>query len=186
MSAGASESERTIFEGDDFTAREFRRAVWSQTATTVALITSAADGREDVMACEWAMMISASPLRFAIAVWPGHATHELIERSGEFGLSLCSDEQARLSHVSGSYSLHQVNKWELADFETYPACRIGAPMIAGCALNVECRVVATLPSDAAHTLFIGEALWARYDPEKRPLIYHGGKYWYLGPQVPKD
>jgi flavin reductase (DIM6/NTAB) family NADH-FMN oxidoreductase RutF len=172
-------------EGDEFDVRDFRRGVWHQTATTVALVTSAVDGRANVMACEWAMMISASPLRFAIAVWPGHATHPLIEQSGEFGLSFCSDAQARLSHVSGSYSLHDVDKWTLADFQTYPARKITAPMIADCALNVECRLEGTYPS-TGHTLFIGEALWAKYDPEKQPLIYHGGKYFHLGAQVPKE
>lgn len=171
-------------EGDEFDVRDFRRGVWQQTATTVALVTSAADGRADVMACEWAMMISAAPLRFAIAVWPGHATHALIEQAGTFGLSFCSDAQALLSHVSGSYSLNEVDKWTLADFPTYPARTIGAPMIADSALNVECRLAATYPSEG-HTLFIGEALWAKYDPEKQPLIYHGGKYWRLGAQVPK-
>ena len=73
----------------------------------------------------------------------------------------------------------------MADFVTYPAKRIRAPMIANCALNVECRVVATyLVGD--HTLFIGEAEWARYNREKQPLIYHSGKYFSLGSHVPKS
>lgn len=172
------------YEGGDFDSRELRRGVWQRTATTVAMLTSAADGRENVMACEWAMMISGSPLRFIVSVGPRHLTHELIQRSGEFGLSFCSDEQANLSHVSGSYSLHDVDKWELADFPTYPAKRIRAPMIDESALNVECRVVETYPL-GDHTVFVGEALWARYDPEHSPLIYHDGKYWYLGEQIPK-
>ena len=180
-----SQPPQAPYEGDDFASREFRRGIWHRTATTVAMVTTAANGRENVMACEWAMMASGSPLRFVISVYPTHVTHELIEASGEFGLSFCSDAQARLSHVSGSYSLHDVNKWELADFQTYPAQKIAAPMIDGAALNVECRVVATVPSPA-HTLFVGEAVWAKYDPTKQPLLYHGGKYFYVGAQVPKS
>lgn len=172
-------------EGDDFSSRDFRGSVWRQTATTVAMLTGASGDRENVMACEWAMMISTSPMRFVIAVGPHCATHELIEQSGEFGLSFCSDEQARLSHVSGSYSMHDVDKWELADFAKYPAKKIRAPMIADCTLNVECRVVATHPF-GDHTVFIGEAVWAKYDPDKQPLIYHDGKYWHLGAQVTKE
>ena len=172
-------------EGNEFETREFRRAVWSQTATTVAMVTSAFDGRENVMACEWAMMVATSPLRFVISVGPHHATHELIEQSGVFGLSFCSDRQARLSHVSGSYSLNDVDKWTLADFPTYPAKAIDAPMIAESALNVECRLVDTHPL-GDHTMFVGEAVWARADDDQKPLISHGGKYWYLGAQVPKE
>ena len=136
------------------------------------------------MACEWAMMLSMSPMRFTVSVGPRCVTHELIETSGEFGLSFCSDEQARLSHVSGSYSLRDVDKWELADFQTYPAQVIQPPMIANSVINVECRVAATHPL-GDHTVFTGEGVWARYDPDLKPLIYHGGRYWRLGPQVPK-
>lgn len=174
-----------MLEGDRFADPEFRRGVWRQTATTVAMVTSAHDGRANVMACEWAMMVAVSPLRFVISVGPRHLTHELIERSGQFGLSFCSDRQARLSHVSGSYSLNDVDKWTLADFPTYRAHVIAAPMIEDCALNVECRVAETSPL-GDHTLFLGEALWARFDAERQPLIYHAGQYRYLGEQIPKD
>jgi len=172
-------------EGNDFSAKEFRRGVWHQTATTVALLTSAADGRENVMACEWAMMISFAPMRFVVSVGPESATHEFIEKSGEFGLNFCSDQQAKLSHISGSNSLNDVNKWELAEFPKYSAQKIKAPMISGCTLNVECKVIGKLSYDD-HTIFVGEAVWAKYDPEKNPLIYHRGKYWYLGANVPKE
>ena len=73
----------------------------------------------------------------------------------------------------------------LAPFPTYEAKHIRAPMIEGALLNVECRVIATQPL-GDHTVFTAQALWARYEPEKRPLIYHQGKYWYVGAQVPKE
>ncbi len=171
-------------EGDDFQAREFSRDIWHQTTTAVALLTAAAEGRENVMACEWAMMVSNSPLAFVISIHPSHETHSLIEKSGEFGLSFCSDLQAKLSHTSGSYSLQDVDKWQLANFPRYAAAKIAAPMIDESSLNVECRVVGK--HSLGHTVFFGEAVWARYDPDQSPLLYHDAKYWHLGSQVPKD
>jgi flavin reductase (DIM6/NTAB) family NADH-FMN oxidoreductase RutF len=56
-------------------------------------------------------------------------------------------------------------------------------MIDGSLLNVECKVVGR--HDLGHTVYIGEAVWARYDEDKKPLLYHDAKYWYLGNQVPK-
>ncbi len=50
-----------------------------------------------------------------------------------------------------------------ADFPTYVAQKIDVPLIDGSLLNVECRVV------GRQTLFSGGAVWARFDPEKRPL-----------------
>ena len=38
-------------EGDEWGDREFRRGAWHRTATTVAMLTAAADGRANVMAC---------------------------------------------------------------------------------------------------------------------------------------
>ena len=172
------------FEGDDFQNGDFRRDIWHQTTTAVALLTAAADGRENIMACEWAMMVSNSPLAFVISVHPSHETHGLIEKSGEFGLSFCSDLQAGLSHTSGSYSLKDVDKWKLTSFPRYPGTKIAAPMIDGSSLNVECRVISK--QSIGHTVFIGEALWARYDSEKTPLLYHDAKYWHLGSQVAKE
>ena len=174
-----------VIEGDQFEVRDFRRGVWHQTLTEVALLTAAHDGVDGIMACEWAMLVAFSPMTFVISVAPSHATYDLIEASGEFGLSFCSDQQAHLSHISGSFSQHTTDKWSLADFPRYEAKKIKAPMIDECTLNVECRVVEARPFDV-HTLIIGQALWAKYDPARKPLIYHDGKYWHLGAQVAKD
>ncbi len=175
-----------VIEGDNFQDRDFRRPFWRRTSTAVALVTAAAGDRTNVMACEWAMMASSNPLCFVVAIHPTHLTHDLIEESGEFGLSFCSDAQAKLSHVSGSFSQHDVDKWTLADFPTYAATKIAAPMITGSVVNFECKVVAK--QQLGHTLFIGEAVWGRFDPELDlgPLIYHEGKYWSLGAQVLKE
>lgn len=174
-----------VVEGDDFESRDFRRSLWQQTATTVAMVTSAHAGIQDVMACEWAMMVSSGPMRYVVSVAPARRTHDLITSAGEFGLNFCSIDQAKLSHVSGSYSLHDSDKWALADFEAYPGRKIAAPMLAGCTLNVECRLVDSYPL-GDHTIFLGEAVWAAADDEQTPLIYHGGKYWRLGEQLPKS
>ena len=117
-------------EGNQFDERDFRRGAWHQTATMVALLTTRAGERQNVMACEWAMIVTLNPLRFVVSVGPHHATHALIEESGEFGLSFCTDRQARLAHIAGSYSLNDTDKWALGKFPTYAAKTIAAQMIA--------------------------------------------------------
>ena len=81
--------------------------------------------------------------------------------------------------------MRDTDKWALGQFPTYPPTKIAAPMIEGCTLNVECKVIETNKL-GDHTMFLGEAVWARWDPTLKPLIYRDGKYWHLGPQVPKD
>lgn len=174
-----------ITEGNQFDDRDFRRGAWHRTATMVAMLTTHAGARHNVMACEWAMIVTLNPLRFVVSVGPHHETHALLEQSGEFGLNFCSDRQARLAHIAGSYSLKETDKWALGNFPTYPATTIAAQMIADCTLNAECKVISTQPL-GDHTVFTGEAHWVRYDPELRPLLYSAGKYWGMGAQLPKE
>lgn len=174
-----------ITEGNQFDDRDFRRGAWHRTATMVAMLTTHAGARHNVMACEWAMIVTLNPLRFVVSVGPHHETHALLEQSAEFGLNFCSDRQARLAHIAGSYSLKETDKWALGNFPTYPAKTIAAQMIADCTLNAECKVISTQPL-GDHTVFTGEAHWVRYDPELRPLLYSAGKYWGMGAQLPKE
>ena len=60
-----------------------------------------------------------------LAVGRWRQTHD--RSAGEFGLNFCSDTQAELSHVSGPASLRDVRQWQLGDFRTYPATKIGVP-----------------------------------------------------------
>ncbi|MSQ61508.1 MAG: hypothetical protein EXR43_02875 [Dehalococcoidia bacterium] len=83
MIGQGDEKVTTTVEGDDFGSSEFRWDVWSQTATTVALVTTCAEGKQDVMAAERAMMVSAAPLRFVISVATSRVTHDLVVRSAE-------------------------------------------------------------------------------------------------------
>ena len=174
----------SIVEGNQFEDRDFRRGAWHRTVTMVALLTTRAGDRRNVMACEWAMLVTLNPLRFVISVGPHHETHGLIEQSGEFGLNFCSDRQARLAHIAGSYSLKDTDKWTLGNFPTYPPKMIAAPMITDCPLNAECKLISA-QALGDHTVFTGEALWLRYDPQLQPLLYSAGKYWGMGEQLQK-
>jgi hypothetical protein len=56
-SSRAQKTENQMYvEGGDFGSRDFRRSVWHQTTTAVALLTCAAKDHVNVMACEWAML----------------------------------------------------------------------------------------------------------------------------------
>ena len=51
-------------------------------------------------------------------------------------------------------------------------------------LNAECKLIST-QALGDHTVFTGEALWLRYDPQLQPLLYSAGKYWGMGEQLQK-
>ena len=156
-------------------------------ATTVALITSCADDHPpNVMACEWTMNISYHPLRVISVIDRRDLTYELITASGEFGVNLCSEQQAALSSYAGNVSGRNGSKLAAPVFagQTYSAKRIQVPMISGCVLNLECVVEQTVEL-GDHTGFVGRVVAARINRRLRPLLYHQGKYFQLSETLTK-
>jgi flavin reductase (DIM6/NTAB) family NADH-FMN oxidoreductase RutF len=154
-------------------------------ATTVALITSYLEGRgANVMACEWTMNVSYRPLRIMSLIQRGDYTHELITESGEFGVNLCSADQAAMSSYAGNTSGRDGRKLDAKIFAgcQYPAKKIKAPMLRGCVLNLECVVDQTFEI-GDHTAFIGRAVAGRRSNGRQPLLYHQGRYFRLGEPV---
>lgn len=153
--------------------------------TTVALVTAQSEGVTNVMSAEWSLQVSLDPVLMAVFVGYERGTYDLIKKSGEFGLSYCSDQQAHLAHVAGNYTIRESNKFDLAHFPTFPSKHIAAPMIDNCISNFECKVVDELRV-GDHAAFVGEILAAYSDDDLGPLVFHGGKFWEKGNRISKD
>lgn len=160
--------------------RESRRHL----TTTVALVTAKSGDVTNVMSAEWSLQVSLDPILMGVFVGYKRATYDLIKKSGEFGLSYCSDEQGDLAHIAGNYSLREADKFEKGNFKTFPSKHIDAPLIDGCISNFECEVVHEYQV-GDHAAFVGKVLSAYSDDDKKPLVFHGGKFWKKGEQLPK-
>ena len=152
---------------------------------TVALVTSKSGDKVNVMSAEWSIRVSIRPFLMAVFVGYARETYKLIKDSGEFGLSYCSDEQAELAHIAGNYSMKDHDKFSMADFRPFQSRNIEAPLIGGAISNFECRVIDEFKM-GDHAAFVGEVLAGYYDDEKKPLVYHNGKYWRKGERIPKS
>jgi flavin reductase (DIM6/NTAB) family NADH-FMN oxidoreductase RutF len=155
-----------------------------QLITTIALITTSGPHGSDVMSAEWTFQVSYDPMRFMVLVYPDDATYDNIHDSKEFGVNFLSDENAVLANIAGSYTGKEVNKLSSELFHTYPAKVIGAPMITGCFLNAECRLIQVL-NVGEHTAFLGEVVNVQVDKSKNPLLYGQRQYWQRGPAIGK-
>jgi flavin reductase (DIM6/NTAB) family NADH-FMN oxidoreductase RutF len=138
------------------------------------------------MANEWVMSVCWDPLRILAIVSKDSLTHEYILQSKEFGINLCSMEQAHLASYAGRTTGHKEHKFSHPVFEGqfYTATHIKAPMIEGCVVNAECVLEETIELDE-YTGFIGRAVSSRVDQKQRPLIYTRSKYFFLGNQIQK-
>ncbi len=152
--------------------------------TSVALITTHGSKGPNVMAAEWTFNVSYDPFLIEVLVDPGNVTHEAIVETKEFGVNLASDEQAAAMAFAGHYSKRETDKLSSELFETYPATKIRAPLMRGCLLNAECRLVKQVTM-GDHTAFVGEVVAFSIDPSRKPVILHRGPR-HLGPRIERD
>ncbi len=141
----------------------------------VTLVSSAHDGRCNVMAASWAMPLDFDPPKVAVVVDARSFTRELIEGSGEFVLSIPTKAIADKVLAVGSQSGREMDKFAAYAFGTSPASKVQAPLIDGCVAWLECRVIPEEHNQKRYDLFIAEVLaaWADLD------VFNNGR-WTFG------
>lgn len=156
-------------------------------ATNVGLITSNGPHGHNIMPAEWTAQISYDPAHITVSIGPAKASCANILATKFFGMTIATEEQNILSSVSGGYSGKEFNKIDLLKdlgFVFIPAKNIDVLMPVGGMLAVECEVVEH-HEYPGRVMFVGKVLTVEADPSKKPLIYHRGKYWSIGNQLPK-
>ena len=159
----------------------------TQFITNVGLITTTGPNGNNIMACEWTHMVSYNPGLIAVCIYPGKATHENIQKTKEFGVSLASTEQTVISSVAGGNTGKKVDKIKALEelgFKFYKAKKIKALMVKDAVLNIECKLVQEIQL-GTHTMFVGEIMEASINSTKTPVAYHKGKYGKVEFNIPK-
>ncbi|MFQ5837676.1 MAG: flavin reductase [Thermoplasmata archaeon] len=149
------------------------RQAYRQFTTGVSLITTHGTAGPNVTAAEWTFNVSYEPFLISVHIGRGKATHDAIEQTGEFGVNIVAEDQVAAMALAGHFSKRVVDKLSSDLFDTYPAKRIKAPLIRGCLLNAECRVVQQVAM-GDHTAFVGEVVEFTVDGSRNPVILHKG------------
>jgi flavin reductase (DIM6/NTAB) family NADH-FMN oxidoreductase RutF len=155
--------------------------------TNVGLITSNGKHGHNIMSAEWTYQISYDPGLIAVSIASGKATHENIAESKYFGVCIASVEQTAVSSLAGGSSGKKVNKISaLKDmgFTFSDGKHFDLLLVDGSALIMECKLTEQVVR-GDHTVFIGEVQSTFHDKDKSPLLYHDGKYWSIGAELPK-
>ncbi len=158
-----------------------------QFVTNVGLITTRGQHGDNIMAAEWTHHISYSPGLIAVCIGFGKATAENIEKTGVFGVNISSTEQNVMASVAGGSTGKEVDKISALKelgFKFYDAKKIKALMVKDAVLNFECKLVNKIIL-GDHTMFVGEIQEASFNAGKKPLVYHGLKYWKITEPIGK-
>jgi flavin reductase (DIM6/NTAB) family NADH-FMN oxidoreductase RutF len=150
------------------------------TPTGLYLISTAYQGKRNVQFAFRALGISDEPPLLVIGIQDKNFSREMIQKSGEFVLNVCSENQLHAVDKSRDLSGRNVeDKFVALGLETIPAKRVQAPLVVGCHGNVECRVINEFAVDGL-ILFVGEALMAHVDDRVAPIGRLAGKNFRLG------
>ncbi|MEA5098268.1 MAG: flavin reductase family protein [Burkholderiaceae bacterium] len=140
----------------------------------VTLISSAHQGKRNVMAASWVMPLDFSPPKVVVVIDGRAYTRELIEASGEFVINI--PPKALVSKVmsAGSVSGRDIDKFEQFNIGALPAEKVAAPLIDGCVGWLECRIIPEPNNQQRYDLLIGEIVAAWADPQ----VFNDGRWTF--------
>lgn len=141
----------------------------------VVLLTTADQGRPNVMAMSWHMMVEFVPPLVACVVSSADYSFAALQATGECVIAIpAADLAAKVVQV-GNTTGRDIDKFAAFGLTAVPAGRVGAPLVAECFANLECRVADT-QLVARYNLFVLEVVKAWIDPAQRQpkTIHHHG------------
>jgi flavin reductase (DIM6/NTAB) family NADH-FMN oxidoreductase RutF len=135
------------------------------------LVTSAHDGRRNIMAAAWSMPVEFAPPRIAIVIDKRTFTRELIHASGHFGVCIPGAALADLTYAVGSVSGREIDKFERFGIAAQAGGLTGVPLLEhGCAAWMECRLIPEPHTEQAYDTCFAEVLSAAADAR---IFAHG-------------
>ena len=157
---------------------QLRRAMRAWT-TGVAIVTATHNGKQYGMTVNSFTSISLEPPLISVTLKRLTHTHELVEASGEFSVTILSAYQKELSDRFAGKQPEIKDRFEDVPIETLS---IRAPLIKGGMAYFNCRVVNSMPV-GENTLFVAEVIAVSRigdgEGEGNPLVYHNRVYWGL-------
>lgn len=141
----------------------------------VVLLTTAREGRVNVMTLSWHMMVEFEPPLIACVVSAGNHSFGALRDTGECVIAVPDRRLASTVVKVGNTSGREVDKFAAFRLTPSPGRQVAAPLIAECFANLECRVV-NRDWVARYNVFMlaVELAWAEDDHRQRRMLHHHG------------
>ena len=154
------------------------------------------EGKDNLMTAAWAGTICSDPVMVSVSIRKERFSHDIIENTGEFTISLTTRSLAEATDYCGVRSGRNTDKFRDMKLTPLEYVKIGAPGVAQSPVVLECRVKEILRL-GSHDMFIAEVVNVSVDEqyldgkgklelEKADLIaYSHGQYFALGDKIGK-
>jgi len=141
----------------------------------VVLLTTVRNGRANLMAMSWHMMVEFEPPLVACVVSGANHSFAALRATRECVIAIPALKLATQVVQVGNSSGRTIDKFEAFGLTPFPARRVKPPLVAECFANLECKVADTRLVNKFN-LFILQVLKAWTDPaQKNPkTIHHHG------------
>lgn len=146
----------------------------------VVLLTTARNGKANVMTMSWHTMMEFEPPLVGCVVSNRNFTFNILRSTRECVINIPTVEVAAKVVGCGNTSGRDVDKFQMFHLTPAPASQVRAPLIEECDAQLECRV-ADAKMTVKYNFFILEVLKAWIDPaRKHPrTIHHMGRGVFL-------
>lgn len=141
----------------------------------VVLLTTTRNGRANVMAMSWHMMVEFEPPLVACVVSSADHSFAALRATRECVIAIPALELAPKVVQVGNSSGRDIDKFEAFGLTPVPGKCVTPPLVAECFANLECRVADTRLVNK-YNIFVLEVLKAWVDPSKKSpkTIHHRG------------
>jgi flavin reductase (DIM6/NTAB) family NADH-FMN oxidoreductase RutF len=146
----------------------------------VVLASSAHKGERDIMTMGWHMVMMDEPSLVGCFIWDQNYSHELVRRSKECVINVPEVELAETVVGIGNYHGPEPDKFEKFGLTAEKGAEVGAPLIAECFANFECKLV-----DASlikkYSLFVCEVVkaYVATSPKFPTTIHYRGEGLFM-------
>jgi flavin reductase (DIM6/NTAB) family NADH-FMN oxidoreductase RutF len=134
----------------------------------VVLLTTARNGRANIMTMSWHMMMEFVLPLIACIVSPADYSFKALRTTRECVIAIPTVDLASKVVEIGNCSGKDVDKFKVSGLTPVPARKVAAPLVAECLANLECKVVDTCMVDK-YAMFILEVVQGWTDPKRREL-----------------
>ncbi|WJY17821.1 flavin reductase family protein [Alteriqipengyuania flavescens] len=139
-------------------------------ATGVTVVTALAEDGEPVgLTANSFTSVSLDPPLLLVCPAKNAGTTRVLENTEHFAVNVLGTDQKDLSQL---FATKGADRFDGFAFETWD---YGVPIIPGSLANFECRRHA-LHDGGDHMILVGEVERVRFEPNRDPLLYFGGKY----------
>lgn len=141
----------------------------------IVLVSSAYKGERNMMTMGWHMILMDDPSLIGCFIWDQNHSFELVRRSRECVINLPTVEIAKAVVGIGNSHGSRPDKFNKFKLTAVEASEVGAPMIAECYANFECKLVDT-SLIMKYSLFVFEVVQAHVatSPKFPTTIHYRG------------